>query len=183
MLLEVVQVHYRKVDKFQRDVCDFDSWMEVGISWEDWPNEVKYYAGPFDLALPGYPMKEGDLGFTQLIYVDFQEEWAGIQIQAFSESGIYHEIEGSTPRDVFEDFLPILKTEGERVLAEYNKSFGPDDHRQEANFLALFSFTSSQDYDGEWSTEVDYVGIIDQKNLKLSLKEDSSQSQEILCNV
>lgn len=186
MGLEIVQVTYKRVPKDTREVMCFDDYVEAGTSYEDWSEELVLYDWRNNV-IAKWPEKEGDPGWNEAIYTDYQEDWHGLQFTCVGQmvgldgyqpnAGLAFEVQTVGPSDVFEDWLKDLRQIGERLLRDdAAEEYRPEHEHNDICFLTLWEYEVSGDaYWGDVDIDYNLVGLIDPNRLNLALKDKEGE--------
>lgn len=193
--IEIVSVTYRRGKAGERTACHWDDYAINKPDPETWPEDLPLYdwrGKQFEVWPPAHDHPE-------TAYLDLPEDWYGLhfgyvgQFCEGQQSALEYECENDSAAYVFEDWAEALRAIGDKILdAEYERlceatrrnhgiweSSYPEEPK-EVTFLTAWEYRCGRDYDGEWDSEWDLLGLIDLSKIK-TLIIPASAPQEVSC--
>jgi hypothetical protein len=163
-MLEIVSVTYRRGKKGWRESWVFEDFSVNRPDPEGWPEDLPLY----DWNGNSITAENRPYGG---VYLDLPTDWFGLRFdftgQFFDnqQSALQHEYEQSSGEDVFGDWADELRVIGEKLIEEETerrkKTFDSDPSPSQAVFLTAWDYRGGRDYEGEYFSEWDLLGLID----------------------
>lgn len=172
---EIVEVKFKRIEKGTRHYWVFDDpWVEAGISHETWITDSSFV----DMDGNPKPVEPAiELQYGRCFdYVEFAEDWHGLYFNPIGEgfsdraqSTLNWELETTSVKDTFEDWIPDLRAMAEFLLTEKARQEFRTQEHDEICFLTLWQIDHTTEYWGEGHEDfVDWrlIGHLDQIKLK-----------------
>lgn len=163
---EIVIATYRRAKAGEREPWDFEDYAINKPDPDDWPEDIKGYDWRGE-PIPATHIHEPRFGG---VYIDLPTDWFGLRFgftgQFFEgqRGGLECECESGGADEVFGDWADDLKAIGDKLLDGEIEGRRGEPH--EVTFLTAWSYSCGTDWDGEFDSEYELLGLIDLSRVK-----------------